>query len=287
MSRCSIVIPVYNNSEVTRRCLDALFALPEEGVPFQVVVVDDGSTDRTGEVLAAYGERITAIRSETNRGYASACNTGAREHTAAPYLVFLNNDTIPYAGWLRALVGYADTHADVAVIGAKLLDLHGRIQHAGVVICQDLFPRHLYAGFPADHPAVNKSRPFQIVTAACTLIHRRWFERMDGFDTTYCNGYEDVDLCLRIGLVGGKIHYCHESVLQHIGSATRADRKAEFLENERLYLERWQSIVRPDDLAFYVADELLTIRYSRQYPMTLAVSSELALWDDRRLKPSS
>ena len=62
--------------------------------------------------------------------------------------MFLNNDTIPLRGWLDALVEDADGNPDTAVVGAKLLFPNDTVQHAGVVVCQDGNPRHLYAGFP-------------------------------------------------------------------------------------------------------------------------------------------
>ena len=82
-------------------------------------------------------------------------------------------------------------------------------------------PLHLYAGCSADHPAVNKSRRFQAVTAACLLVRRPAFEEVGGFDTGYHNDLEDVDLCLRLGRLGHEVHYCHESVLYHLESASR------------------------------------------------------------------
>ncbi len=81
------------------------------------------------------------------------------------YLIFLNNDTIPLPGWLDKLVIYADNNPAAAVVGTKMLFPDNTIQHAGVVVCQDRDVRHIYAGFPADHPATNKSRRFQVVTA--------------------------------------------------------------------------------------------------------------------------
>ena len=125
-----------------------------------MVVVDDASTDTTPQLLAAYGRRIHTVRHETNKGFAAACNAGAAV-ASGEYLVFLNNDVLPEVGWLDALVRYAEKYPGAAAVGSKLLFPDGTVQHAGVVICQDLHPRHIYAGFPANHPAVNKSRRFR------------------------------------------------------------------------------------------------------------------------------
>src|SRR5439155_17352910 len=129
--RCSIIIPVHNRASLTRQCLNALvaqrlpFPLAREvagngsgPVAYEIVVVDDASTDLTGELLAGYGERIRVVTRATNDGFARACNDGAAAARGA-YLVFLNNDTIPRAGWLEALVRYADGHPAAAAVGSK------------------------------------------------------------------------------------------------------------------------------------------------------------------------
>src|SRR5258705_12380858 len=125
MTKCSIIIPVFNHAALTRQCLAAL-----EGEPAETIVVDDASTEPVA----------STIRHETNTGFAQSCNDGAAA-ARGQFLVFLNNDTIPQPGWLDALTRYADTHPAAAVVGAKLVYPAGTIQHAGVVICQDRYPR--------------------------------------------------------------------------------------------------------------------------------------------------
>ena len=161
MPKSSIIIPVFNQAALTQQCLQTLFTQGINGV----IVVDDASADNTSQILETFGDRIRVIRHSENQGFAAACNHGAAVATSE-YLVFLNNDTIPQPGWLDALEKYADSQPEATVVGSKLLYPDGRVQHAGVVICQDGYPRHLYRGFPGDHAAVCKSRRFQIVTGA-------------------------------------------------------------------------------------------------------------------------
>jgi GT2 family glycosyltransferase len=254
-TRCSIVIPVHNKSALTRQCLDAIFDSPP-AVEHEVLVVDDASTDDTSAMLAAYGDAVRQVRLEQNAGFATACNMGAAA-AQADHLVFLNNDTIPQPGWLDALVGYADRYA-VAAVGSKLLLPDGTVQHAGVVFGFQGDPLHIYAGCPADHPAVSKSRRFQAVTAACMLIRRDTFEQAGGFDTGYHNDLEDVDLCLRLGELGQEVHYCHESVLYHLESASRGP-VTQPRPSARVYRERWGRRVRHDELLYYLEDGLLDV----------------------------
>jgi GT2 family glycosyltransferase len=272
--RCSIVIPVHNRAALTKQCLDALFAQAPE-VSFETIVVDDASTDSTADLLREYEDKIRTVSRSENGGFAASCNDGAAV-AGGDNLVFLNNDTIPTAAWLDTLAHYADRHQRAAVVGARLLFPNDTIQHAGVVICQDRLPRHLYVGFPADHPAVSKSRRFQVVTAACALVRRAAFEQVDGFDTAFRNSLEDADLCLRLAGTGHEVHYAHEAVLYHLESASRGKRSTETEQNIRLFRDRWADRIKPDDLDYYRADGLLQIHYPDTYPLRIEISPEIA-----------
>lgn len=282
LPQCSVIIPVYNRASLTRQCLDALLEGQPENVDFEIVVVDDASIDTTQQLLADYHGRIRVVTHKTNTGFAAACNDGAAA-ASGHHLVFLNNDVMPNTGWLDALVRYAESQPDAAVVGSKLLFPNDTIQHAGTVVCQDHHPRHIYAGFPAHHPAVNKSRRFQLVSAACMLVRREPFEHMGGFDPAFRNGFEDVDLCLRLGERGYEVHYCHESVLYHLESVSEGRFRNE-KDNLRLYLRRWAHRLQPDDLRYYLEDGLVNLSYAQSYPAHLTVSPLLATVDSEEHK---
>jgi GT2 family glycosyltransferase len=271
--RCSIVIPVHDRAGLTRRCLEAILGDPPR-TSFEIVVVDDASADETPELLSRQPETVRSLRRDANGGFAVACNDGAAM-ARGELLVFLNNDTEPRTGWLDALVAHADAHPGVAAVGAKLLFPDDTVQHAGVVICQDGRPRHLYAGFPADHPAVQKPRAFQAVTAACMLVRREWFERAGGFDPAFRNSLEDVDLCLRLREAGAEVHYCPGSVVTHLESASRGRGSQDVQHNFGLFQERWAGRVQRDDLHYYIDDGLLNLRYRDTYPIGFEVAPEL------------
>jgi GT2 family glycosyltransferase len=270
---CSVVVPVHGHAGITRQCIDLLLDGPQPRASWELIVVDDASADSTPDLLASYGGRLRVVRSDESRGFAAACNRGA-EDASGRYLVFLNNDTEPGDGWLDALVAYADAHLNAAVVGSKLLYANGTVQHAGIVITQERFPRHVYAGFPADHPAVGRSRRFRCVTAAATLFRSEPYADAGGFDTVFHNAYEDVDLCLRLGTSGHEVHYCADSVLTHLETATRDF--SDYEQNHRLYLERWGDVVEPDDIGYYLEDGLLQLEYWDQFPFKLTVSPLLA-----------
>jgi GT2 family glycosyltransferase len=274
--RVSVIVPVHGRAALTQRCLDMVLAeLPGDA---ELLVVDDASADETPELLAGYGDAIRSLRLEENLGFARACNEGAAA-AHGDLLVFLNNDVEPMPGWLEALRRQVEAAPEAAAVGAKLLYPNGTVQHAGVVFGQDGYPHHLYAGFPADHPAVNRSRRLQAVTGACLLVRRAAFEQIDGFDPGYLNSLEDVDLCLRLGEAGaGEVHYGPDAVLVHLESASRG-RSDRFERSVALYRERWRERVRRDDLDIYVADGLIAVEYHESYPARIALDPQLAVVD--------
>ena len=271
---CSIVIPVHNHAALTQQCLDTLLAGRGNEPQFEIVVVDDASTDDTPQLLASYGEHIRVVTLAPNRGFAGTCNAGA-EIARGNFLVFLNNDTVPTPGWLTALVRHADAHPAAGVIGSKLLFPDDTVQHAGVAFGSSALPHHIYAGFPKDHPAVNISRRFQVVTAACCLVRRQAWEAAGGFDTAYINGWEDVDFCLRLGAAGHEIRFCHESVVYHLETASRDPHSPNELHNRELFQQRWSDRVEWDSVRYYVEDGLLVVFEGGLYPLVAKSSPEL------------
>ena len=236
---CSVIIPVWNRCELTQDCITAL-AKTTEGLSWELIVVDNHSTDRTPEFLSSLGGDVQIIRNQDNLGFAKACNQGARA-AKGKYLVFLNNATIPLDNWLRELAREVEEHPEVGVVGSKLLYMNGTVQHAGVVFSKSpLSPYHIHRLASADLPAVNQRREFQAVTAACMLVRKTLFDEIGGFDEGFCNGFEDVDLCLKVRERGARIVYQPRSVLYHLESQTPG-RKLHDERNGIRFQERWAS----------------------------------------------
>jgi GT2 family glycosyltransferase/Flp pilus assembly protein TadD/SAM-dependent methyltransferase len=233
----SVVIPVFNNLPYTQRCLEALFAHSGD-VPHEVIVVDNASSDGTRAYLEGLGGRVRAVFNARNAGFAGA-NNQAAALARGRYLLFLNNDTIPQAGWLSELVRLAEGDGRVGVVGSKLLypDTK-RVQHAGIELI-DGVPDHPFRGAAPDDPRVCRTRDLDMVTGACLMTRKDLFDRLGGFDEGYVNGVEDVDLCLRVRDAGYRVVYCATSVVEHHEgrSAGRFDRVRE---NLRRFVGRWQ-----------------------------------------------
>ncbi|HVV73993.1 MAG TPA: glycosyltransferase, partial [Verrucomicrobiae bacterium] len=233
----SIVIPVFNNLDLTRQCLDSIFSNTPQGL-YEIIVVDNASTDGTRGFLQqqAEGQRLRGIFNSQNRGFAAACNQGAQE-ARCPQVLFLNNDTVVLSGWLQALLE-AGKRPGTGVVGAKLLYANGRIQHAGIEFINGV-PDHPYRHAEANLPEANQARELDMVTGACLLIRRELFLELAGFDEVYRNGVEDVDLCLRVRAAGWKVVYEPRAVAYHLEGQS-AGRFAHVKENLTIFFERWR-----------------------------------------------
>ena len=233
----TVVIPVHDRVGFTAACLRTLAGSAH--APFEVVVVDNGSTDGTTEFLQSCGG-VRRIGRAHNDGFAVACNAGAAA-ARGRVVVFLNNDTLPLPGWLDALLAALAAHEHVAIAGAKLLFPTGQalVQHAGMTM-DGVQPVHRGVFAPPAHPSVCRSRFVPAVTGACFAIATGEFRQAGGFDAGFQNGYEDVDLCLRLLTRRRFTYYCAQSVLFHYG-AISAGRFAHEDRNRTRFLARWGS----------------------------------------------
>jgi GT2 family glycosyltransferase len=214
--------------------------------------VDNGSTDGTREWLATCPSRVRTIRNPENLGFASACNLGARA-ARAPYVLFLNNDTVAHDGWWQPLVDLLDHDPRVVAVASKLLFPDGTLQHAGVMLVEDhqlpdaLVARHIHHGAPGDLTDASVRRCFQALTAACLMVRAAAFAAVNGFDEGYWNGYEDVDLCLRLQS-HGLLVLEPASTLTHHESKSGPQRFSKVRENVRRLHDRWLGRVEVDGI---------------------------------------
>lgn len=254
--RVSIIIPVYNKVEFTKKCLAALVKNTSREM-YELIIVDNASTDGTKDFFEGLRGDLKVIVNEKNLGFAKACNQGARA-AAGQYLLFLNNDTEPLYGWLEPLIAVADSDASVGAVGSKLLFPDKTIQHSGVIIIDNkkthetLTAIHNFYRKPEKYPAANIAHTYQALTAACLLIRRTAFEQAGGFDEGYWNGYEDVDLCFNLRTLGWVLVYEPASVLIHHESQSGPERFTKVHRNIARLLDKWVGRIKPD--VIYEAD---------------------------------
>jgi GT2 family glycosyltransferase len=255
---CSIIIPVRNRSIFTKACLLAIEkSIRADRLTYEVIVVDNGSSDDTHVFLTEWSHSRTGARTlrlSENFGFARACNEGARM-AHGRYIMLLNNDTLPTPGWLEKMMELAVGDAQVGIVGSKLLFPNGRIQHVGVAFDEAKNPGHIYRGFPPDIRPAKLSREYQAVTAACLLIERNLYWSVGGLEEAYENSYEDIDLCLKVRARGYRILLCGNSTVYHFESVSD-DRRAHDLRNRALLNNRWANTIVPDLKSWYARDRV-------------------------------
>jgi GT2 family glycosyltransferase len=234
--RLSVVIPVYNNWWLTARTLTELERLREASMlSFETIVVDNASLDETPQSIARFGW-ARYLRLERNVNFAGACNAGARAAEAATVL-FLNNDAYPLGDGLSPMVEAFDRE-DVVIAGGALFFEDGVTQCAGLVVLPNAHWHFSCRNLPRTLEGVTRSRDALGVSGAAMAVRKDWFLDNGGFDETYVNGFEDVDLCMRAREQRRAISYVATARFAHYEAATtgRFDREAE---NERLFYRRW------------------------------------------------
>jgi O-antigen biosynthesis protein len=210
----SIVIPVYNNCDVTARALESIIEQWSATLACQIIVVDDASTDSTAAMMAQL-PGIDYIRNGVNSGFVRSCNRGAAL-ARGPYVCFLNNDTIVTPGWLDELVRTAESDAAIAVVGAKLVYPDGRLQEAGGVIWRDGGGWNYGRGGDPRDPKYSYVRDVDYCSGAALLVRTEPFRKLGGFSDRYTPAYyEDVDLCFAMRQLGYRVVYQPLSTVVH------------------------------------------------------------------------
>jgi len=243
----TIIVPVHNKVEYTSNCLESVFQ-NTEGYPYEIVVVDNASSDSTPDFLAGLADYVRSIRNSTNIGFGEACNQAAST-SSAKYLVFLNNDTEVTAGWLTRLVETAEADPSIGAVGSMLLYPDGRLQEAGGIIFSDGSGWNYGRGDDPQKPEYNYVREVDYCSGACLLVRSSVFQLAGGFDPIYSPAYyEDTDLCFRIRELGYKVVYQPFSRVIHCegvtaGNDVSAGVKSYQVVNRMKFKERWRHLL--------------------------------------------
>lgn len=212
----SIVIPVWNQWQFTKGCLDSL--RPTLGIRDEVIIVDNGSEDFTPQGLKQYGW-VKVITNEVNKGFAIACNQGAAAATG-DIVIFLNNDTLVPNRWIDGLIAPFSDETVVAtgprsnmVSGTQMVE--GANYTFGSMSDLKRFAKQWREDHRGQTDETNRLVGF------CLAVRKSAFDAIGGFDETFeTGGAEDDDLCIRLTQNGGRLLICHESFVHHHGHAT-------------------------------------------------------------------
>lgn len=256
--RVSIVIPVHNKFSTTYNCLKSIDRHPARET-FEIIIVDDGSTDETLLASLVVSGSCRIIRNAANLGFVRSSNAGAAG-ARGEFLFFLNNDTLMRDGWLDELVATFEKLPNIGIVGAKLLFEDGTLQEAGGIIWRLGDGWNWGRGKSPEDPAFSYLRDADWVSGAALMIPAELFRSLGGFDELYVPAYyEDTDLAFRVRARGLRVVVQPASEIVHLeGVSNGTDvhgtgMKRYQLTNLRKFQQRW-------------ADTLASHRFNGEHP---------------------
>jgi N-acetylglucosaminyl-diphospho-decaprenol L-rhamnosyltransferase len=234
--RLSVIVVTHNSRESLGRILPRL--LDQATRDDELVIVDNGSSDGTPEAVAAVAPEVKLIRNTVNEGFAAACNVGA-EAASGNLLLLLNPDVEPAEGFchsirtpLREGRGWAAWMGLVTAEGGGVINTSGGVVH---------FTGICWAGQAGEPLARAPTAPREVafVSGACLAIGRDTWFRHGGLPSGFFLYHEDVDLSLRLRLVGERLGLEPSARVDHDYEFAKGELKWRLLERNR-----WATLVR-------------------------------------------
>jgi GT2 family glycosyltransferase len=216
----SIIIPNFNGLNLLDQYLPyAIAAIEEEKVPFEIIVVDDASTDGSVEFLRQNFPEVVVLQSKVNKGFSHTCNKGLK---AAKYelSLFLNSDVKLAPSYFKEQWKYFQQEDTFGVMGRMLTPDGKRIEGAAKLPELKGFKLKVNKQYYSTN-SKQASTPTIFLSGANSLVVTEKMRELGGFDEIFAPFYsEDLDLGLRAWRVGWKSYYEHKSICYHLGCHT-------------------------------------------------------------------
>lgn len=240
MITVSIIILSYNTKDLLESCLDSVYThLPHE--LFEVIVVDNASTDGSNAMVKKQFPQALLITSDTNLGFGKGINLGAQA-SKGKYLLFLNSDAVLTEDVVSDMVSYLHAHPKVGVLGGLLTNPDGTTQRSfGKFYDLRNTVTMLIAGDKGEMRWVNNQlhaadlfitsrnkegesarRGIAVdwVSGGFMLIQKEVFSKLQGFDNNFFMYMEDVELCFRVKKLGYTVHLYPRASVIHAGQGS-------------------------------------------------------------------
>jgi GT2 family glycosyltransferase len=216
----SVIVPNLNGAALLPRCLAALAR--QSFREFEVIVVDNGSTDGSGRAAPPADLELRLIELESNSGFTGACNRGFRE-SRGRFIAILNNDAVPEPGWLAALVAAAESGAPVGMVASRVLALRepGTVDSLGLLPARNGLVYLRGMGEP-DRPDAELPATEEVFgpSGVAALYRREMLDRIGFLAEPYFAYYEDADLAFRGRWAGWRCLLANQARVRHRHSAT-------------------------------------------------------------------
>lgn len=231
----TIIIVSWNTSGLLAQCLSSVYETGSRHT-FDVIVVDNGSTDDSVSMVQARFPAVKLIRNERNQGFARA-NNQALEISESRYVMLLNSDTIVLPGVIDTLIEIADRNPTVGMVGPKLLNMDGSLQKSWYSF-PSILSEMIGQNFRNRTPVPNIPDTFEVdwIMGACMLVRAEVLRGVGLLDEDYFFYSEEMDWCFRIKKHNWKIWYTTSTALYHLGGGST--RKGSVTHLVRLYTSK-------------------------------------------------
>lgn len=225
----SVCIVTFQAEAYLRGCLQSIQANPPPE-SYEIIVVDNHSTDNTLSMLASEFPQVQVICNSTNRGYTAPMNQALRA-ARGQYLMQLNPDTIVHPGAFAALIEFMQSNPRAGIVGPKVLNTDGTLQKpcrrgesrpwavfTYFLGLSSLFPKsRLFGGYLLNYLDEDQVNEVDGVSGSCMLIRRQVIEQIGYLDERFFAYQEDADFCFRARKTGWAIYYVPTARITHYG----------------------------------------------------------------------
>lgn len=248
----AIIILTWNALAYTRACVDALTSVTDHPA-WRLVMVDNGSTDGTVEYLQGL-ESATVILHATNLGYTKGCNAGLAVTGPDEDVVLMNNDiVVTDPGWLARLQDVAYAKDGTGVVGTRLVDATGRINHLGSYMPPVSLYGQQLGGGQRDINQCRTDRDVECVVFAQAYLRRACIDRVGPLDEDLFAYFDDTDYCFRAQRAGFGVVYAGSVCSVHHHNTSTRENKVDFWPvyeaSRRVFRRKWGQWVDHDRYA--------------------------------------
>jgi len=246
--KVSIIVPAYNEENYTMACIESIIENTEEGVSYEIIVMDDKSPDESARLIERNLSNIKFITNGINYGFLMNCNKGAT-FAIGEYLLFLNNDTNVQPGWLSSLVELIESSSDIGMVGSRLVYPTGQQQEAGGIVWDDASGWNFGRLGDPNKPEFNYVKEADYLTGAAMMIRTSLWDEIGGFDKRYIPAYyEDTDLAFEARRHGYRTLYQPKSVVIHFegisnGTDLGSGIKKYQVVNKENFFNKWKEVL--------------------------------------------
>lgn len=224
----SIIVISYNTKDILEGCLASIFAHPPKHFSYEIIVVDNNSTDDSVKAIQDYKSKLQIIQNKENLGFSKANNIGVKK-SKGKYILFLNSDTVVHKNTLDVMLSFMEKNKDVGVATCKVIMPNGVVDdasHRGFptpwnAFCHFsglamVFPRsRIFSGYSLGWEDISKIHEIDACAGAFMLVRRDVGDTIGWWDEDYFWYGDDLDFCYRVKEKGWKVYYVPSVYILH------------------------------------------------------------------------